>query len=105
MPTVSPLTLPAPTGGGGGGGGGRAARPAGGGGGGGGSYFNTPGFFDPIDPQELADFLARSEQRTMPDINVTVNAAVAEASLGQTIVNALKDYTRSSGPLELQIAV
>jgi hypothetical protein len=37
--------------------------------------------------------------------NITVNAAVAEASLGQTIVDALTDYTRVSGPLELQIAV
>ena len=104
MPTVAPLTLPAPTGsggGGGGGGGGRAARPAGGGGGGG-SYFNTSGMA-PLDTDELAAFLARTEQRTMPDINVTVNAAIAEASLGQTIVDALKDYTRSSGPLQLAI--
>jgi hypothetical protein len=107
IPAVSPLTLPAPTGGGGGGGGSRAGGGGlgGGAGGDGGQFFTTPGFFGPLDPAELADFLARSEQRTMPDINVTVNAAIAEASLGQTIVDALKDYTRSSGPLELQIAV
>jgi hypothetical protein len=109
IPAVSPLTLPAPAGGGSGGGGGGSRAGGGGLGGGaggeGGQFFTTPGFFGPLDPAELADFLARSEQRTMPDINVTVNAAIAEASLGQTIVDALKDYTRSSGPLELQIAV
>jgi hypothetical protein len=38
-----------------------------------------------------------------PVINVTVNAAIAEASLGQTIVDALTDYSRSSGPLQLAI--
>jgi len=106
LPSVPALTLPPPTGGGGGGGGG--SRTGGGGGGAaneGGQFFTTPGFFGPLDPAELADFLARSEQRTMPDINITVNAAIAEASLGQTIVDALTDYTRSSGPLELQIAV
>jgi uncharacterized membrane protein YgcG len=109
IPSVSPLTLPAPAGGGGGGGGGGSRAGGGGLGGGaggdGGQFFTTPGFFGPLDPAELADFLARSEQRTMPDINITVNAAIAEASLGQTIVDALTDYTRSSGPLELQIAV
>ena len=45
-------------------------------------------------------------QRQLPDVvNITINAAVAEASLGQTIVDALTDYNRRSGPLDLQIAV
>jgi hypothetical protein len=37
-------------------------------------------------------------------IMVNVNAAIAEASIGQTIVDALTDYTRRSGPLQLEIA-
>jgi hypothetical protein len=63
------------------------------------------GLYRPDDPR-FSDYtpgeLARMQA---PVINVTVNAAIAEASLGQTIVDALTDYTRSSGPLELQIAV
>jgi hypothetical protein len=38
-------------------------------------------------------------------INITINAAVAEASLGDKIVDALTDYNRRSGPLDLQIAI
>jgi hypothetical protein len=102
IPAISPLALPAPTGGGGGGGGGGSARLAPGGpeestfgpsiGNGG------LGFID-------FDNLDRSMFPTggAPVINVTVNAAIAEASLGQTIVDALTDYSRSSGPLQLAI--
>jgi hypothetical protein len=47
-----------------------------------------------------------NDQRQLPDtINITINAAVAEASLGDKIVEALTDYNRRSGPLDLQIAV
>lgn len=37
-------------------------------------------------------------------ITVIVNAAVAEASLGDKIVEALTDYNRRSGPINLAIA-
>ena len=37
-------------------------------------------------------------------VNIVINAAVAEASLGSKIVDALTDYSRRSGPLDLQIA-
>ena len=51
------------------------------------------------------DFTAEP-QRQLPDtINITINAAVAESSLGDKIVEALTDYNRRSGPLDLQIAV
>jgi hypothetical protein len=104
MPSIAPLTLPAPAGGGGGGGSARA-------GGGGGSNEMTimpdyTGLYRSDDPR-LADYTPGELARmgNAPIINVTVNAAIAEASLGQTIVDALTDYSRSSGPLELQIAV
>jgi hypothetical protein len=107
MPSIDPLTLPAPAGGGGGGGGGSTR--AGGGGGGGNEMTIMPdytGFIRSDDPR-LADYTPGELARmgNAPIINVTVNAAIAEASLGQTIVDALTDYSRSSGPLELQIAV
>jgi hypothetical protein len=106
MPSLDPLTLPAPAGVGGGGGG--SAR-AGGGGGGGNEMTIMPdytGLYRSDDPR-LADYTPGELARmgNAPIINVTVNAAIAEASLGQTIVDALTDYSRSSGPLELQIAV
>jgi hypothetical protein len=47
------------------------------------------------------------EQTLLSDtggITVIVNAAIAEASLGDTIVDALTEYNRRSGPLQLQIA-
>jgi hypothetical protein len=105
MPSLDPLTLPAPAGGGGGGGSARA----GGGGGSGNEMTIMPdytGFIRSDDPR-LADYTPGELARmgNAPIINVTVNAAIAEASLGQTIVDALTDYSRSSGPLELQIAV
>lgn len=37
-------------------------------------------------------------------INITVNAAVAEASLGDKIVEALTDYNRRSGPIDIAVA-
>lgn len=51
------------------------------------------------------DFTAEPQRQLPDNINITINAAVAEASLGQTIVDALTDYNRRSGPLDLQIAV
>jgi len=38
------------------------------------------------------------------NINVTVNSTIADERLGDTIVNALKQYNRRSGPLDVQIA-
>ena len=104
MPSIAPLTLPAPAGGGAGGGGSGGAAGAGSiGAGGTGQYFSTN---MGIEDQVLFGATASNGQRTLPDvINITVNAAIAEASLGQTIVDALTDYSRSSGPLELQIAI
>jgi hypothetical protein len=100
IPAIAPVTLPAPSGGGGGG-----SR----GGGGGGEIMVQP--FDPsvYDPKsryyEVPAMLDAAYAPKQNVYNITVNAAVAEASLGQTIVDALTDYTRVSGPLELQIAV
>jgi hypothetical protein len=101
IPSIAPVTLPAPSGGGGGGGGGSR--------GGGGEMMVQP--FDPsvYDPKsryyEVPAALDAAYAPKQNVYNITVNAAVAEASLGQTIVDALTDYTRTSGPLELQIAV
>jgi hypothetical protein len=100
IPAIAPVTLPAPSGGGGGG-----SR----GGGGGGEMMVQP--FNPsvYDPKsrfyEVPAMLDAAYAPKQNVYNITVNAAVAEASLGQTIVDALTDYTRVSGPLELQIAV
>lgn len=53
---------------------------------------------------ELERMAAMARGENLPPINITINAAVAEASLGDTIVDALTDYNRRSGPLQLQIA-
>ena len=90
-----------------GGGGSAATRGAAAAGRGGGTPYNDfPGIG--IDPSFSGDLfnLGAQPQRQLPDVvNITINAAVAEASLGQTIVDALTDYNRRSGPLDLQIAV
>jgi hypothetical protein len=98
------VTLPAPSGGGGGGGGGAI-------GGGGGLERGFVGIL----PIEEGFFGgggggiggSLGEQTLLSDsggITVIVNAAIAEASLGDTIVDALTEYNRRSGPLQLQIA-
>jgi hypothetical protein len=108
LPVPTPLSLPAPTGGGGGGGG----RAGGGGGvgiglGGGGmavAVESTEGLFGlnaGITNESLAGFLGNAANRP---INITVNSTVADERLGDTIVNALKQYNRRSGPLDVQIA-
>ena len=97
--------LPAPTGGGGGGGG--AA-----GGGGGGLGRGMVGIL----PVEEGFFGGGgggigggigNEMTLLSDtggVTVVVNAAIAEATLADKIVDALTDYNRRSGPLQLQIA-
>ena len=108
IPAMAGVSLPAPTGGGGGGGG------AGGGGGGGAlgmggggmavAVESTQGLFGlnaGITNESLAGFLGNAANQP---INITINSTVADERLGDTIVNALKQYNRRSGPLDVQIA-
>jgi hypothetical protein len=98
IPAIAPVTLPAPSGGGGGG-----SR-----GGGGGGMTVMP--FDPsvYDPKsryyEVPAMLDAAYAPKQAVYNVTVNSTIADERLGDTIVNALKQYNRRSGPLDVQIA-
>jgi len=98
IPAIAPVTLPAPSGGGGGG-----SR-----GGGGGQMTVQP--FDPSvhDPKsrfyEVPAMLDAAYAPKQAVYNVTVNSTIADERLGDTIVNALKQYNRRSGPLDVQIA-
>jgi hypothetical protein len=97
IPVIAPVTLPAPSGGGGGG-----SR------GGGGQMTVQP--FDPsvYDPKsrfyEVPAMLDAAYAPKQAVYNVTVNSTIADERLGDTIVNALKQYNRRSGPLDVQIA-
>lgn len=104
IPNIPTVVVP-PTAGGGGGGGGGGRVGGGGGfailpidegfiGGGGGGFGAAPG------NEALLDGLTGGTTV----VNVTVNAAVAEATLADKIVDALTDYNRRSGPLQLEIA-
>ena len=104
-PVVPVVPVVPPTkGGGGGGAGGGAAAPRTGlidtlfdilpideVGGGGGGFGAAPG------NEALLDGMTGG-------ITVVVNAAIAESTLGDKIVDALTEYTRRSGPLQLEIA-
>jgi hypothetical protein len=98
IPAIAPVTLPAPSGGGGG-----NSR-----GGGGGQMTVQP--FDPsvYDPKsryyEVPAMLDAAYAPKQAVYNVTVNSTIADERLGDTIVNALKQYNRRSGPLDVQIA-
>jgi hypothetical protein len=98
IPAIAPVTLPPPSGGGGGG-----SR-----GGGGGGMTVMP--FDPsvYDPKsryyEVPAMLDAAYAPKQAVYNVTVNSTIADERLGDTIVNALKQYNRRSGPLDVQIA-
>jgi len=98
IPAIAPVTLPAPSGGGGGG-----SR-----GGGGGQMTVQP--FDPsvYDLKsryyEVPAMLDAAYAPKQAVYNVTVNSTIADERLGDTIVNALKQYNRRSGPLDVQIA-
>jgi hypothetical protein len=109
-PVVVPVPVVTPTPSiGGGGGGGR-------GGGGsrsvvtfGGEGPFGPGGVDPFGtPGDYTEFARQAIENQFgpiqPIINVTVNAAIAEATLPDKIVDALTDYNRRSGPLQLEIA-
>ena len=106
LPVPTPLSLPAPTGGGGGGGGGGGAGGGALGMGGGGmavAVESTQGLFGlnaGITNESLAGFLGNAANQP---INITINSTVADERLGDTIVNALKQYNRRSGPLDVQI--
>lgn len=54
-----------------------------------------------ITNESLAGFLGNAANQP---INITINSTVADERLGDTIVNALKQYNRRSGPLDVQIA-
>jgi hypothetical protein len=106
-PIIPPAAVvPTPTiGGGGGGGGGRATAPRSGlidelydilpideiGAGGGGGFGAAPG------NEALLDGMTGG-------VTIIVNAAIAEATLPDKIVDALTDFNRRSGPLQLEIA-
>lgn len=93
------LTTMAPTGGGRGGG--RASAL-------GGSALGDTTIVQPIDytafgqteSARLADLQLLNAQ---PSINVTVNTVTAPQDLGQTIVDALIQYNRSSGPIDILV--
>jgi len=90
------LTTIAPTGGGGGGGGGGAGAL-------GGTTILQPidyTAFGQTESARLADIALLDVQ---PSINVTVNTVTAPQDLGQTIVDALIQYNRSSGPIDILV--
>lgn len=106
IPSIPTVVVPPTVGGGGAGGGGGGGTRAGAGGGfailpidegfiggGGGGFGAAPG------NEALLDGLTGGTV-----INVTVNSAIAEAGLADKIVDALTDYNRRSGPLQLEIA-
>jgi len=45
-----------------------------------------------------------NQARGMGSVNITVNANVADARLGDVIVNALREYNRRSGPINVAVA-
>jgi hypothetical protein len=107
IPAMAGVSLPAPTSGGGGGGGGGGGR---GRGGARGESVTSPGLGGlegllglnaGITNESLATFLGNAANQP---INITINSTVADERLGDTIVNALKQYNRRSGPLDVQIA-
>jgi uncharacterized membrane protein YgcG len=105
----TPGTLPVvpivPIGGGGGGGGGRGIGGGGGGIGGGGDLVTIMGgggggLGAVLGTEAVLDGLTGGGDV----ISVTVNTVTAPADLGDTIVDALVEYNRRSGPLQLEIA-
>ena len=106
MPAGGPAVVVAPKIGGGGGGGQMSILPIGMDGqipiiGGGFSGGGGGGIGAGMGNEAMLDGMAGGSGNT---INIVINAAVAEASLGSKIVDALTDYNRRSGPLDLQIA-
>jgi hypothetical protein len=67
----------------------------------GGGDFSTGGF----DSSYSGDLFSMEALAARGQVfNITVNAAVAEASLGDKIVEALTDYNRRSGPIDIAVA-
>ncbi len=97
IPSIAAPSMSVPSMGGGGGGGGMTA-------GGAGAMFAGGGVFAPaMDP--AFDWVAAREARMANVTNVTVNTVTAPENLGETIVDALRYYERSNGPLDITIAV
>jgi len=85
-------------------GGAGMSRIGGGAGGAGGGMFEGGGVWaPPMDP--AFDWVAAREARMATVTNVTVNTVTAPENLGETIVDALRYYERSNGPLDITIAV
>ena len=105
VPDIPAIVVP-PAAVGGGGGGGTATPGAGGGGLGRGMVEILP-IGDLVGGGGGGIGGGLGEQTLLSDvapINITVNAAIAEATIADKIVDALTEYNRRSGPLQLQIA-
>lgn len=105
IPTLPEVKIPPVTGGGGGGGGGRGIGGGGGGVGGGQDLVTIMGgggggLGAVLGTEAVLDGLTGGGDV----ISVTVNTVTAPSDLGDTIVNALRDYNRRSGPLQVEIA-
>jgi hypothetical protein len=106
VPVIPAPAVTLPSAGGGGGGGGTV------GGGGGGIGRGMVGIL-PVDEGFFGGGGGGigggigNEMTLMSDtggINITINTVTAPSDLGDTIVNALRDYNRRSGPLQVEIA-
>jgi uncharacterized membrane protein YgcG len=106
VPVIPAPAVTLPSAGGGGGGGGTV------GGGGGGLGRGMVGIL-PVDEGFFGGGGGGigggigNEMTLMSDtggINITINTVTAPSDLGDTIVNALRDYNRRSGPLQVEIA-
>jgi hypothetical protein len=107
VPVIPAPAVTLPSAGGGGGGGGGTV-----GGGGGGLGRGMVGIL-PVDEGFFGGGGGGigggigNEMTLMSDtggINITINTVTAPSDLGDTIVNALRDYNRRSGPLQVEIA-
>lgn len=58
-------------------------------------YYNTG-----IDPFQDNPYVRAREG----DVNITINSTIADASLPDTIVQALRDYNQTTGPIRVQVA-
>ena len=99
---VPRIDVPTLVGGGGGGGGGGGA--AGGGGGGGGGFSTGPLPLPLIDLNPDMGPGGRIRPPMGDIITINVNTVTAPTDLGETIVDALRDYNRANGPIDVVVA-
>jgi len=95
LPSPTPLKLPTPTGGGtsgGGGGGDMTVMPF------------DPTVYDAKNRFYETPALLDAAYAPKQQYYITVNSTIADATLGDTIVNSLREYNRRSGPLQVEIA-